>query len=60
MEKGLKSLNVEYAIKNGIDNLRKSVSEKNPCILLTVTQDFPHWIICYGYDKKTKFYYVIN
>jgi GNAT superfamily N-acetyltransferase len=60
MEKGIKALKISYEIKSGFQNLYKSLDDNNPCILRTLTQGQPHWIVCYGYDRKTNEFFVMD
>jgi predicted double-glycine peptidase len=60
MEKGLKALKIKYESKEGFENLYKSLNEEKPCLLRTITQEQPHWIVCYGFDKKTNEFFVLD
>lgn len=58
MERGLDSLNIDYDIKHGFNELKDSISNKKPCLLRTVTKQVPHWIVIYGYYEKDDYWFV--
>ena len=58
MEFALNAMNVRYKIKTGFQSLKNSVEIKNPCIVRTITDEVPHWIVVYGYYEKDDVWYV--
>lgn len=53
MEVGLKALDLEYIIHvgeaNPFESLQKAINNEGVCILRTLTQGMPHWIIVESY-----------
>jgi GNAT superfamily N-acetyltransferase len=57
MKIGLDKLKIRYVehIKElePFQSIRNSIDKGNVCIVRTVTQDVPHWIVIDGYDEET-------
>mgnify|MGYP000908245831 CR=1 FL=1 len=55
MVKGLQYMGIEYIEhindENPFDALRESLDKGHPCIIRTITQGTPHWIIAVDYDN---------
>jgi hypothetical protein len=45
MERAFNLLNVVYQIKEGFQSLKQSIENKKPCILRTILEEIPHWIV---------------
>jgi GNAT superfamily N-acetyltransferase len=58
METAFNALNVCYNIRAGFRSLKDSIEMKNPCIVRTITDEIPHWIVVYRYYKKDDFWFV--
>ncbi len=58
MEYAFNALNISYKIKSGFQSLKSAVAYRKPCIVRTITDEIPHWIIVYGYYKKEDFWFI--
>lgn len=57
MEKGLKQFNLRYekflGMGNPFEALETSITNNHICILRTLTQGVPHWIIAVSFENET-------
>ena len=58
MEYAFNALNISYKIKSGFQSLKSAVAYRKPCIVRTITDEIPHWIIVYGYYEKEDFWFI--
>ena len=58
MEYAFNATNISYNIKSGFQSLKSAVVNQKPCIVRTITDEIPHWIIVYGYYEKEDFWLV--